>query len=204
MLLASIASASGTGDPTGTTNAGAAATLPAPPVYSDPRKPIQVALGHEFVIALPADPRSGLSWQPITPPDPSVLLSIGSAFRTGGTIRGVAQVQQVLLFGGRGYGTTTIRLRYARPKAGSPVLRTVVFTVTVINPLAPPPPPTTTTTTVPTGSVATVTTSPTATAPATSVAPTSTFAPTTSTTIRATTTTAKPPPATTTTVKPKP
>lgn len=203
MLLASIASAcgsSGAGDPTGTTNAGRAATLPAPPVYSDPRKPIQVALGHEFVIALPADPRSGLSWQPIVPPDPSVLLSIGSAFRTGGTIRGVAQVQQVLLFGGRGYGTTTIRLRYARPKAGSPVLRTVVFTVTVINPLAPPPPPTTTSTTVPTGSVATVT-SPIATTPATSVAPTSTFAPTTSTTIRATTTTVAKP-TTTTTAKP--
>ena len=120
-------SSSGTTD--GTTTGG---TPVAVPVYHDPRQPIRVPLGREFVISLAADPRSGTSWRPAPPPDPTILLSIGTSFRTDGN-----HVDQLLLYGGRGYGTTVITLHYVGPRRSSAVLRTVSFTVTVYNPRLP-------------------------------------------------------------------
>jgi hypothetical protein len=120
---------------------GTRSTLPAaPPVsaYSDPAQPITVALGQEIDIALPADPRAGLSWQAVAPPNPIVLLSIGSSFRAGTT---PGQLVQVLHYGARGPGITAVPLRYASPKVGAPVLQTKTFAVTVVDPNAPPPPP---------------------------------------------------------------
>jgi hypothetical protein len=111
-----------------------AVAAPTPPVYTDPSKPIRVAIGREFVIALRADPRSGLSWQPAAPPNRRILLPIGSAFRNAPRSR---NVEQVMLYGGRGYGTTTIRLCYKSPKPGAPVLHAATFTVTVFDPHAP-------------------------------------------------------------------
>jgi hypothetical protein len=149
LLVALVSVGCGSADPDGSSSSTApgdttAVTSPLPPTYSDPSKPITVALGSEFALALRADPRSGLSWQPVNPPNPVVLLSIGSLFRSVGR---AGQVEQVLLYGGRGPGISAIQLRYGQSKAGSPALQTVTFVVTVVDPNAPPPPPPTTTTT---------------------------------------------------------
>jgi hypothetical protein len=164
---------------------------PVPPVYTDPAKPIRVPIGRSFAIALAADPRSGLSWQPAVPPDPAVLLSIGSSFRNARKGHGV---EQILLYAGRGYGTTKIRLRYASPKPGAATLRAATFTVTVYDPSAPTTTTTSTTSTTVFGSGATaastttfVTTTTLATT-TTSVATTTTTAKTTTTAARTTTT----------------
>ena len=155
-------------------------------MYTDPAKPIRVAIGREFVIALPADPRSGLSWQPAAPPNRTILLSIGSTFRNAPHSR---KVEQVMLYGGRGYGTTTIRLYYKSPKPGAPVLHAATFTVTVFDPHAP----------------STTTTSSTSTTVAGTAAPpsvtTTTVITTTTTTLATTTTTAAPTTTPTTTKK---
>lgn len=126
------------------------------------------------------------------PPNPAVLLSIGSSFRNGPRGRGV---EQILLYAGRSYGTTQIHLRYSSPKRGAPVLRVVTFDVTVFDPNAPTTTTSSTTTTI-AGSAATVATSPTTFAPTTFA--TTTTAAVTTTTIATTTTTTAPPKTTTT------
>jgi hypothetical protein len=163
-----------------TTPSSRAVAAPTPPVYTDPSKPIRVAIGREFVIALPADPRSGLSWQPAAPPDRTILLSIGSTFRNAPHSR---NVEQVLLYGGRGYGTTAIRLYYKGPKPGTPVLHAATFTVTVFDPHAPSTTTTssTSTTVAGSGTGATVVTTTTVITTTTTLATTTTTAATTTT-----------------------
>jgi hypothetical protein len=159
----------------------------APPAFTDPTQPIRVPLGSSFELVLPADPRGGLSWQAVAPPNPVVLLSIGSSFRalpptttttsttappttttvppttaaptttfrragpttttttappppttTTTTFPPGATAQQVLLYGARGPGITALTLRYSRPGAGSAVIDTVTFTITVFDPGSTP------------------------------------------------------------------
>jgi predicted secreted protein len=134
----------------GTVSAAAPVTVPA---YCDPAVPISVALGQQFALALTLESNaaSGLSWQTVTPPNPAILLSIGTEFpgpgRTveGGSCQGETQVMR---YGGRALGTTTITLRYGRPGAAAATDPTATFSVTVIDPNAPPTtaPPTTVTT----------------------------------------------------------
>ena len=180
-LVLAACGSSGKASPSATTTRPAIGVVaPAPPVYRDPSKPIRVPIGKAFALALPADPRSGLSWQPGVPPDPAVLLAIGSSFRSAPHGHGV---EQVLLYAGRGYGTTQIHLRYASPRRGAPVLRAATFTVTVYDPSAP-----TTTTTTPSST--------------TTIAGTGVTYATTSTTAYTTTTTAAVITTTTTTIAP--
>jgi hypothetical protein len=174
----------GAADPSATTTRPQAqVSSPAPPVYSDPSKPIRVAIGREFVIALPADPRSGLSWQPALPPNRQVLLSIGSAFRNAPHSR---NVQQVMLYGGRGYGTATIRLYTKSPRPNAPIQKAATFSVTVFDPHAPSTTTTSSTSTTVagggTGTGGTISST-------TTFITTTTTAPTTTTTLRSTTTT---------------
>ncbi len=140
--LASVAAGCGSSDADGPTPATGHQTTvvdgPAPAVYSDPNVVITVNLGQEFEIALPADPRAGLSWQAVAPPNPIVLLSMGSSFRPAAT---PGKLEQILHYGARGPGLTAVPLRYASPKAGAKVLDTKTFTVSVVDPNAPPPPP---------------------------------------------------------------
>ena len=158
-----------------TTTTGLDAAVTTPPVtvpaYCDPAAPISVAIGQQFALVLEADPASGSSWQTVAPPDPAVLLSIGTEFPgPGQTVAGgsCSQASQVLRYGGRGLGTATITLRYGRPgAAATPDDKTLVFTVTVIDPNAPP------------------------TAPPTTAATTTTSAPVTTTRPRTTTTRAR-------------
>lgn len=140
VLVGAACGSSDSDDPTPPTGTATTSVVdgPAPAVYSNPQQPITVTLGQEFDIALPADPRSGLSWQAVAPPNPIVLLSIGSSFRPAGAH---GQVLQVLHYGARGPGITAVPLRYASPKPGARVLDTKTFAVTVIDPNAPPPPP---------------------------------------------------------------
>ncbi len=155
----------------GTGNAGTPVTVSA---YCDPAAPISVALGQQFALTLEADAATGLSWQTVTPPDPAILLSIGTEFpgqgRTveGGSCQGATQV---LRYGGRALGTTTITLRYGRPGAAAAPDKTATFSVTVVDPNAPP------------------TTPPTTAASTTTTAPAVTTAPKTTMTTRARTTT---------------
>jgi hypothetical protein len=167
--------------------------------YRDPRVPIRVALGREFSIVLPADPRSGLSWRPAPVPDRAVLLSIGTTFRAAGR-----RIEQVLLYGGVGYGTTAVTLHYVGPRATDHVQRTVSFTVTVYNPLIPTTT-ATTSTTVPTTTIGGAATSPTSYVPTTATPTTAAPPPTTPATpppTRATTSTTAANTTTTTTKKP--
>ncbi len=183
-----------------TAPAGDTTTAPTitPPTFTNlSPQPFQVALGTSFELVLPANPRGGYSWQAVTPPDPAVLLSIGSTFQalppstttttlpvtttlappttaattttaasrfttttraaptttvaptTTTTLPPGATASQVLIYAGRAPGTTTITLRYSQPKAGSPVLQILTFTVVVFDPsttTAPAPPPSTSTT----------------------------------------------------------
>ncbi len=184
-----VTGCSGSDSASSTTTTGLDAAVTTPPVtvpaYCDPAAPISVALGQQFALALEADPASGSSWQSVAPPDPAVLLSIGTEFPgPGQTVAGASctKASQVLRYGGRGLGTATISLRYGRPGApATPDDKTLVFTVTVVDPNAPPttPPPTTAATT--TTSAAVTTTRPRTT--------TTTRRPTTTTTRARTTTT---------------
>lgn len=177
----SVTSCSGAESSSPTTTTGVDATVTAPSVtvaaYCDPAVPISVALGQQFAIVLEADPASGSSWQTVAPPDPNVILSIGTEFPGAGqTVAGstCAQASQVLRYGGKALGTATITLRYGRPGAAATADdKTLVFTVTVVDPNAP------------------TTTAPPPTEPTTTVAVTTTQARTTSTT-KATTTTRTP------------
>jgi len=181
---------SGRASPSATTTRPAlGVAAPVPPVYTDPSKPIRVPIGRSFAIALAADPRSGLSWQPVAPPNPAVLLSIGSSFRNAPKGHGV---DQILLYAGRGYGTTQVRLRYASPRRGAATLRAATFTVTVFDPNAPTTTTTSTTSTTVLGSSATYGTTTTVfTTTTATIATTTTTIATTTTVARTTTTTAK-------------
>jgi hypothetical protein len=140
---------------------GAATLATAPPVqaYSDPGQPIYVGVGQQFAIVLDADPAAGLSWVPVAPPDPAILLSIGIEFRAPGqAVEGQTTPSdtdsQVLRYGARALGTAQIALRYSRPGAApAPGDPTATFTVEVVtdpdNPPLPPPPPSTDTTAAP-------------------------------------------------------
>ena len=183
-----ITGCSGSDSSTSTTTTGVDPAATTPPVtvpaYCDPAVPIAVAIGQQFAIVLEADPASGSSWQTVAPPDPAVLLSIGTEFPGAGqTVAGASctQASQVLRYGGRGLGTATITLRYGRPgAAATPDDKTLVFTVTVVDPNAP--------TTTPPTTAATTTTS----------APVTTTRPRTTTTRRQATTTTRPRTTTTT------
>jgi predicted secreted protein len=159
-LTLGVTSCSGTDSASTTSTTATSVPVTTPPVtvaaYCDPAVPISVALGQQFAIVLDADPASGSSWQTVAPPDPNVVLSIGTEFPgpdqvVAGSI--CTQASQVLRYGGKGLGSATITLRYGRPgAAATPEDKTLVFTVTVVDPsaptttTAPPAPPTTTTT----------------------------------------------------------
>jgi hypothetical protein len=183
LSLGACGSNGATGSSPTTTPSQPVVASPVAPVYSDPSKPIRVAIGREFVIALPADPRSGLSWQPAIPPNRTILLSIGSTFRNAPHSR---KIEQVMLYGGRGYGTTAIRLYYRSPRPGAPVLRAATFTVTVFDPHAPSTTTTSSTSTTVAGSTSGATSSTTTTVltTTTTLATTITTAATTTTTIK--------------------
>lgn len=184
LVVAACGSTAHSGRSASTVGASATTQIPpvAPPAFSDPSQPIRVPLGSSFELVLPADPRGGLSWQAVAPPNPVVLLSIGSSFRplpptttttsttappttattvppttaaptttlrragqtttttttapppsttTTTTFPPGATAQQVLLYGARGPGITALILRYSSPGAGSAVIDTVTFTITV-------------------------------------------------------------------------
>ena len=185
-VVAACGSTARSGRSAPTDRASATTQIPpvTPPEYSNEYEPISVPLGSSFALVLPADPRGGLSWQAVAPPNPIVLLPIGSSFRalppttttttvapatattaaptttaptttvyragqtttttaappppttTTTTFPPGATGQQVLLYGARGPGITALTLRYARPGAGSAVIDTVTFTVTVFDPAA--------------------------------------------------------------------
>ena len=83
LVVAACGSTASSGRSASTDRASATTQVPpvAPPAFSDPSQPISVPLGSSFALVLPADPRGGLSWQAVAPPNPVVLLSIGSTFR---------------------------------------------------------------------------------------------------------------------------
>ena len=144
IAITSCGGSDGSGSTT-TTDLEASATAVAVtvPAYCDPAVAISVPIGQQFAIVLEADPATGSSWQTVAPPDPAVLLSIGTEFPgpgPGETVEGRActPASQVLRYGGRALGTATITLRYGRPGAKAAADdKTLVFTVTVVDPNAP-------------------------------------------------------------------
>jgi predicted secreted protein len=169
------AESNSTSSTTVTVAPGDATTLVTVAVHSDPAAPITVALGQQFAIVLEADPGSGFSWQAEAPPDPKVVLSMGTEFRAPGqAVAGVpgTATSQVLRYGGRGLGNTQIALRYGRPGAAPAADdKRETFSVTVTQTGEPPP-----------------TTSPPPTDSTTTTAPVVTAAPRTTTTTRPRTT----------------
>ncbi len=113
-----------------------------PPAFTDPAQPIQVPLGSSFALVLPADPRGGLSWQAVSPPNPVVLLPIGSTFRALPPTT-----------------TTTTTSTTAPPTTATTATTLAPTTTTTVRSgqtttTSAPPPPTTTTTTFPPGATA--------------------------------------------------
>jgi hypothetical protein len=120
------------------------------PIFSDPAVPIYAAVGTRFGIALAAEPSAGYRWSLVSPPDPAVVLPLGSEFLTGPTIvaLGESEAAAIISFVARADGETTIELRYVGADGQpDPEGRTATFTVVVNADGQPPPPETSDTTT---------------------------------------------------------
>ena len=193
-LVAALAGCSGSESSSSTTTTeatGTVVTAPGVPVFSDPGQPIEVPVGQQFAIVLDAEPAAGYSWLVVTPPDPAIVLSIGTEFRDPLPDDGAATTDsvgigavraQVLRYGGLAPGSTQIGLTYAHPDGTpAPGDQTRTFQVTVYPPGQPP-----TTTVPPPDSSSSSTSIPTAPA---STASTTRARVTTTTTARTTTTT---------------
>jgi inhibitor of cysteine peptidase len=89
---------------------------------------IDVAVGQEFVVALPATPSTGYSWTAAGNPDVSFLSSQQIA---GGSQSGAAGTQE-LTFEGRQAGESQLVFTYARPfEKAEPPAKTAKFPLTV-------------------------------------------------------------------------
>jgi inhibitor of cysteine peptidase len=98
-----------------------------PGVYHD-GETIKVAVGDEFVIALPANPSTGYTWTASSDPD---VTFVSSRQVSGGSQPGSPGTQQ-LTFRGTHPGTSTLELEYARSfEASGPPAKTAKFPVTV-------------------------------------------------------------------------
>lgn len=101
-------------------------------VYSDPAKPVSVAKGHDFLIALASNPTTGYSWTANV--SNANVENEGSAYQAHPAAAGMVGSggQQIFSFEGSAQGTATIVFSYARPfEKGKPAAKTAVFHVTV-------------------------------------------------------------------------
>jgi len=153
---------------------------------ADPAPPIVVGIGQQFAIVLLAEPATGYSWQPVTPADSAILLTVGTEFRGPGEAFEGSPETQILRYVGKTIGTAQISLHYSRPATATPDDKVLTFTVNVVQD------PSTTTTTVPPTDTSSTDTS-TTTVPRTTTtkarSTTTTRPRTTTTTTKATTTT---------------
>jgi len=134
LVVAACGATAGSGRAASTQPASATTQVPAVarPAFTQPSQPISVALGSSFELVLPADPRGGISWQAVAPPNPGVLLSIGSTFRPLPPTTTTSS-------------TTTVP---PPPTTAAPTTTTTISRLATTTTLAPPttPAPTTTTT----------------------------------------------------------
>jgi len=101
-------------------------------VYTDPATPVSIAKGHDFLIALAANPTTGYSWTATV--SNGNVENEGSAYQAHPAAAGMVGSggQQIFSFEGSAKGTATITFAYARPfEKGKPAAKTVVFHVTV-------------------------------------------------------------------------
>lgn len=100
-------------------------------VYTDASKPIAVAVGNDFLIALPSNPTTGFSWSARV--SGSAVSSEGSAYQahpSGGAMG--AGGQQIFSLEAERAGSATVTFTYARPwEKGVAPAKTAVFHVTV-------------------------------------------------------------------------
>ncbi len=99
--------------------------------YSDPNVPITAAVRQEFLLALPANPTTGFTWQLAKPLDPNLMLAETSYTPEEGRIVGAGGTQY-WRFEGISPGTATITLNYARSwEKGVAPAKTETFTVNI-------------------------------------------------------------------------
>lgn len=77
-------------------------------------KPIKVALGQEFKIALESTPSSGNQWLIARPLDESLLKLLGTEYKRGRPSGPGAAGHEILSFRALGEGKTQIQLKYGR------------------------------------------------------------------------------------------
>ncbi len=100
--------------------------------YSEPAKPISVAPGDNFTIALESNPTTGFLWELAGKLDPSVVKFSGSTYVSSKSDLNGAPGKEVWTFTAVNRGTTTIPMKYSRPwEKNEPPVKTAVFTVVV-------------------------------------------------------------------------
>jgi inhibitor of cysteine peptidase len=105
----------------------------APEVFDDPARPIVVAAGQQFVVALQSNASTGYSWRMAAEPDPRTVQLVDHSYLPPPEGSGVgAPGAERWVFRGVAPGQATIQLEYVRPwETGVPPAQTAVFTVRV-------------------------------------------------------------------------
>jgi len=101
-------------------------------VYTQPDKPIGIAVGQQFVIKLVSNPTTGYGWQLAKPLDTTVLQCVTNAYVGSDSKLCGAGGHEVWTFKAVGQGKADISMKYVRPwEKDVPADKTNVFSVIV-------------------------------------------------------------------------
>ncbi len=101
-------------------------------VFTDPGKPVSVALGGKFALVLESNRTTGYRWECSGPGDASIAKFTGSEYMEPETRLVGAGGKDVLTFEAVGKGSTEIPLKYVRPwEKNIPPAKTAIFKVHV-------------------------------------------------------------------------
>ena len=99
------------------------------PEYTDPRQPIEVKPGQEFVISIESNPTTGYAWELAEPLDKNILELLKTEYILGETRIGAGGKEE-WIFKAQGKGRTNIHLKYVRSwEKDKPAVREAVFVV---------------------------------------------------------------------------
>lgn len=90
---------------------------------------VTVPVGTTILVELPSNPSTGFTWEITRPPDPAVLRLVSHRFQPEWSPAIGAGGTDLWYFRAVGAGTTTVRMRYARPWAPEDSPRHFSFTV---------------------------------------------------------------------------
>lgn len=100
--------------------------------FSDPAKPVNVAVGREFTLTLESNRTTGYQWQLAKSPDETVVKLIGNRYELPDSRLIGAGGREVWAFKAVGKGKTEVDLRYVRPwEKDIPSAKEAVFSVVV-------------------------------------------------------------------------